>query len=143
MGRWVCEEPLDLNALVRETEDHGSGALAVFTGTVRNENEGREIEALRYEAHIALAEKTLRALEREVLERFGARRCRIQHRIGTLPLGEPSVMVVVRAAHRDEAFRACRYAIDELKGRAPIWKEERYAGGERAYLEGTPLQGDA
>lgn len=140
MGHRICEDPLDLDALLRETEDPGSGALAIFSGTVRDENEGHPVEALTYEAHVLLAENVLQELEREVLERFKVRRCRIQHRVGTLPLGEPSVLVVVRAAHRAEAFAACRYAIDELKRRAPIWKEEHYAGGASAYVEGTPLK---
>jgi molybdopterin synthase catalytic subunit len=141
MGRWICEEPLDLNELLRETEDPGSGALVVFVGTVRDENDGKPVEALTYEAHIPLAEKALEELECDVLSRFDVRRCRIRHRIGTLPPGEPSVVVVIRAAHRAEAFAAARYAIDELKERVPIWKEEHYASGESRYPEGVPLRG--
>jgi molybdopterin synthase catalytic subunit len=67
-------------------------------------------------------------------------RCWIQHRIGHLELGEPSVIIVVRAAHRAEAYAASRYAIDELKTRAPIWKEEHYADGDSRYLDGVPLR---
>lgn len=140
MSRWITDEPLDLDALLRETEDHASGALVIFTGTVRNENDGQPVSALTYEAHVPLAEKTLRQIEEEVLERFPVRRCRIQHRIGTLQLGEPSVYVVVRAGHREEAFLAARYGIDEVKARAPIWKRELYAHGRSRYLEGTPLR---
>lgn len=140
MSRWITAEPLDLDALLRETEDPASGALVVFTGTVRNENEGQPVSALTYEAHVSLAEQVLRQIEGEVLARFPVRRCRIQHRIGTLQLGEPSVYVVVRAGHREEAFQAARYGIDAVKARVPIWKQEHYVQGGSRYLEGTPLR---
>ncbi len=139
MGCWISEEPLDLNRLLQETEDPASGALVIFSGTVRNENEGQPVRAITYEAHVPLAENVLRALEEEVLSRFSVRRCRVQHRIGTLPVGEPSAIIVVRAAHRAEAFQAAQYAMDELKQRAPIWKEEHYETGESRFLEGTSL----
>lgn len=140
MTRRLVEEPIDLDALLRETEDPGSGALVVFVGTVRDHNDGKPVEAVTYEAYQPLAEKALRALEQEVLRRFDVRRCRVQHRVGHLKLTEPSVAIVVRAAHRAEAFEAARYAIDELKKRVPIWKEEHYITGERRFLEGVPLQ---
>lgn len=139
MGRWVTEEPLAVEPLLREVEDSGSGALVVFYGVVRDENDGRPVEGMTYEAHIPLAEQTLAAIEREAVEGFGVRGCRIQHRIGRLALGEASVIVVVGAAHRDEAYAASRYAIDEVKRRAPIWKEEHYITGESRYLDGVPL----
>jgi len=140
MGRWLVEEPLDLDALICETEDPGSGALVVFVGTVRDHNEGKSVETVTYEAYKPMAEKALHNLEQEVLERFPVRRCRIQHRIGHLQLTEPSVAIVVRAAHRQEAFEAAKWAIDELKKRVPIWKEEHYTTGERRHLEGVPLK---
>ncbi len=140
MSRWICEGSLDLNQLLKETEDPASGALVIFSGTVRNEHEGEPVRAITYEAHVTLAERVLHEVEEEVLARFDVRQCRIQHRIGTLPLGELSVIVVVRAAHRAPAFEAARYAIDELKKRAPIWKEEHYETGESRYLEGFPLK---
>lgn len=140
MNRGITDRPLDLNALIAETTDDGCGALAVFTGTVRNTNDGRPVERLTYEAHRPLAEDVLRQLEEEVCERFGVDHCRVQHRVGTLELGEPSVHVVVRSGHRAEAFEAARYAIDELKARAPIWKREHYADGDSGYLEGTPMR---
>lgn len=139
MGRWVTEGALAVEPLLREVEDFGSGALVVFYGVVRNENDGQPVEAMTYEAHVALAEQALAAIEREAMERFGVRGCRIQHRIGRLQLGEASVIIVVSAAHRDEAYAASRYAIDELKRRAPIWKEEHYLTGDSRYLDGVPL----
>lgn len=139
MGRWITEEPLTLEPLLQETEDPACGALVVFYGTVRDHNDGRPVRAMTYEAHVSLAEKVLREIEAEVLQRFDVRHCRIQHRVGLLQLGEPSVLIVVRASHRDAAYAASRYAIDEVKQRAPIWKEEHYADGDSRYLDGVPL----
>lgn len=139
MGRWILDTPLDLAPLLAETEDPACGALVVFVGTVRNENDGQPVEGMTYEAHVSMAEKVLRQIEDEVLNRFDVRRCRIQHRIGTLRLGEPSVIIVVRAAHRAAAYDASRYAIDQIKQRAPIWKEEHYVTGASRYLDGVPL----
>jgi len=139
MGRWVQESPLELEPLLRETADPASGALVVFYGTVRDHNDGRPVRSMAYEAHVSMAEKVLAAIEAEVLEKFDVRRCRIVHRIGHLALGEPSVIIVVRSAHRAAAYAASRYAIDELKQRAPIWKEEHYADGDSRYLDGVPL----
>jgi len=137
---WITDQPLEVDSLLRDTVDHSSGALVVFYGTVRDENEGRPVQSMTYEAHVGLAEKVLAEIETEAIEKFGVRRCRIQHRIGHLELGEPSVLIVVRAAHRAEAYAASRYAIDELKERAPIWKEEHYAEGDSRYLDGVPLR---
>jgi len=139
---WITDQPLELEPLLRETDDHSSGALVVFYGTVRDENEGRPVQSMTYEAHVGLAEKVLAEIEQEAITKFGVRRCRIQHRIGHLELGEPSVLIVVRAGHRAEAYAASRYAIDELKERAPIWKEEHYAEGDSRYLDGVPLRKD-
>lgn len=139
MERWICETPIDLSRLLSEAEDAASGAVVVFCGTVRNENEGRPVESMTYEAHVSLAEKVLREIEQEAVEKYHVRRCRIQHRIGHLQLGELSVVIVVGAGHRSEAYEASRYAIDEVKRRAPIWKEEHYLDGQSRFLDGVPL----
>ncbi|MGH8458693.1 MAG: molybdenum cofactor biosynthesis protein MoaE, partial [Nevskiales bacterium] len=115
---------LDLAALLHETDGPCSGALVVFGGTVRNENEGRPVTGMSYSAYAPLAEKALTEIEQDTLRRFDIQQCRIVHRIGELSLQEFSVLVVVRAAHRATAFDAARYAIDALKQRVPIWKEE-------------------
>ena len=136
----ITEAPLNLDDLMAETEDHPSGALIVFAGVVRNHNEGQAVDGMTYEADGPLAEKVLAEIESEALSKFIVRQCRIQHRIGELKLGETSVIIVVRSPHRAEAYEASRYAIEELKRRAPIWKKEHYVGGGSRYLEGTPLQ---
>lgn len=140
MGRWITSEPLALDPLLAETEDDGSGALVVFYGTVRNQNEGRPVDGMTYEAHVSMAEKVLAALEEETLAAFDIRHCRIVHRIGALKLGEASVIILVRSAHRDAAYQASRYAIDQLKQRVPIWKQEHYIDGDSRYLDGIPLK---
>jgi molybdopterin synthase catalytic subunit len=135
----ISNDPLDLHALLDATASPSSGALVVFGGTVRLENDGRQVTGIHYTAHAPLAEKTLAEVETETLGRFAIESCRILHRIGELALGELSVLVVVRAAHRADAFAAARYAIDKLKQRVPIWKEERYTSGDSEYLEGVSL----
>lgn len=132
-------EPLDLAALLEETQDPGSGALVVFSGTVRNNHAGKAVERLGYTSHAVLVEKMLDQLEQEVIECFGVQQCRIIHREGMLEIGDDSVFVVVRSAHRGDAFDAARYAIDELKKRLPVWKHEHYADGSVEYQEGVPL----
>lgn len=143
MTIWITEDPLDLNALIQETEDESCGALVIFSGTVRNQNEGQPVSGMTYEAHVELAAKVLQDLEAEVRQKFGVPQCRIVHRIGALALGDVSVYVVVRAPHRGPAFEAGRYAIDELKQRVPVWKEEHYIDGASRYLDGVPLRREA
>ncbi len=137
--RWIQQGPLPLEALLAETDDPECGGLVVFGGTIRKENHGKRVTRIRYDVHPPLAARTLADLEAEVLERFPVRHCRLQHRVGTLELGECSVWVVVRAKHRAEAFEASRYAIDQLKRRAPIWKEEFYEDGTSEFLKGCSL----
>ena len=133
-------DALDLAALLAETSAPDSGALVVFGGTVRNQNEDRPVSGMSYTAYLPLAEKALVEIEQETLHRFAIQQCHIVHRLGELSLQEFSVLVVVRAAHRAAAFEAAQYAINTLKQRVPIWKEEHYADGDSRYLEGTPLQ---
>ena len=135
----VTEGPIPLEALLAETADPAAGALVVFGGTVRDHHEGRRVAAIAYSAYRPLAERVLAELEAELRERFGVQACRIVHRVGELAVGEESVVVVVRAAHRAEAFDAGRYAIDAVKQRAPFWKEEHYGDGGRAHHDGVPL----
>lgn len=135
-------EPLDLTSLLAASADPNCGALVVFGGTVRNENDGRPVKGMDYSAQAALAEKTIAEIESETCQRFAVSQCRIVHRLGKLALGELSVLVVVRAAHRDAAFAAARYAIDTLKQRVPIWKKEHYLDGKSRFLEGVPLHSE-
>jgi molybdopterin synthase catalytic subunit len=135
----LTAEPLDLADLMAETEDDECGALVVFGGTVRLDNNNREVESIDYSAYGPLAAKTLAEIEAETVARFAARACRIQHRSGRLSLGETSVYVVVRAKHRGQAFDAARHAIETLKQRAAIWKNEHYADGTSEYMQGCAV----
>ncbi|MBA2664659.1 MAG: molybdenum cofactor biosynthesis protein MoaE [Bradymonadaceae bacterium] len=136
----LSEAPLDLLALLAQTDDAHCGGLVVFSGDIRDHNLGRRVVAITYEAHEPIAAGVLAAIEQEVLTRFATRRCRIQHRIGRVEVGQSSVLVVVRAAHRAAAFEGARYAIDELKERTPIWKQEHYEEGDSQFLDGVPMR---
>jgi len=137
--RHLTDDALDLAALMAETEDETCGALVVFGGTVRLTNDGRQVESMDYSAYGPLAARTLADIEIEAREKFDTQACRIQHRTGRLGLGEVSVYIVVRAVHRAAAFEAARYALEELKARVAVWKNEYYADGSSAYLEGTQV----
>lgn len=136
---YLASTAIDLTSLLAATEDGASGALAIFVGTVRDENDGRPVRGITYEAQPVLAKKVLAAIEQQAREAFGVRTCRIVHRTGYLAVGEASVAIVVRSAHRDAAFKALRFAIEAIKERAPIWKLEHHGDGGAAYLDGIPL----
>jgi len=126
--------PLDTASLQREMRDVTCGGFAAFEGWVRNHNEGLAVTRLEYEAFAELAEKEGARIVQEAIARFGVTRAGCVHRIGSLALGEVAVWVGVSAAHRDEAFRACRYIIDEVKHRVPIWKKEHYENGDSGWV---------
>jgi molybdopterin synthase catalytic subunit len=122
---------VDLRLALR---DEHAGAFASFEGWVRDHNEGRAVDGLHYEAYVALAEKEGERIVEEALSRFAIVEARCVHRIGELRIGELAVWVGVSAAHRGAAFDACRYIIDEVKSRVPIWKQERYREGDANWL---------
>jgi len=126
----VTEEPLSLDAVVAEVADERAGAVATFTGTVRRESRGREVTRLEYEAYAEMAEDVMARLAAELLERYELCGIAIHHRVGTLGIGEASVVIAVSAPHRQDALAACRDAIDRLKETVPLWKKEVYEGGE-------------
>jgi molybdopterin synthase catalytic subunit len=113
----------------------GDGALCLFLGVVRNENAGRPVLHLEYEAYEEMALPLLEEIAAEARRRWPVTDVRIVHRLGRLEIGETSVAVAVASAHRAEAFEACRYAINTLKASVPIWKKEFYADGA-VWLEG-------
>jgi len=114
--------------------DPGCGGYAAFEGWVRDTNEGRAVRRLEYEAFEALALAEGARIVGEALARFGAARAACVHRVGELAVGELAVWVGVSAPHRDEAFRAARYIIDEVKHRLPIWKKEHYVDGDSGWV---------
>jgi molybdopterin synthase catalytic subunit len=126
----VTDKPINLQELVDFVTDPEAGAVATFIGTTRNNNEGRKVIALDYEAYPEMAEKELARLGREASQKWQICRMAIVHRLGPVQITEPSVIIAVSAAHREAAFAACRFAIEEIKRTVPIWKKEMYEGGE-------------
>jgi len=126
----VREEPLSLDAVAALVTDARAGAVVTFTGVTR------DVERLDYEAYVEMAEERIAVIVGETLERHGLCRAAAEHRVGAVPLSEPSVIVAVSAPHRGEAFAGARELIDRIKAEAPIWKKE-VEGGEARWVEGT------
>jgi molybdopterin synthase catalytic subunit len=125
----VSNTAIDVAAAKNAVADNSCGALVVFEGWIRDHNEGRQVERLEYEVYRPLAEKEGARIIDEACERFGVSHALCIHREGLLELGEIAVIVCVSSPHRDEAFAACRYIIDQSKTRLPIWKKEHYVTG--------------
>ena len=120
-------EAIDLAAL--HAVSARDGALCLFVGVVRNENAGRPVLRLEYEAYEEMALPLMAEIEAEIRARWPVTEVRMVHRLGPMAIGEASVAVAVASPHRAEAFAACRHAIDTLKARVPIWKKEFYSDG--------------
>ena len=125
----LSEVPLSLDAAVREVASDGAGAIATFSGTTRAHARGRAVVRLEYEAYEGMAEETMAEIAGELKARYDLVEIAIHHRIGTVGIGETSVVIAVSAAHRGDALAACRDAIDTLKERVPLWKKELYEDG--------------
>jgi len=138
----VSSAALDPDALRRELSAAGAGGFVTFEGRVRSHNEGREVRSLEYEAYGGLAEKEGEAILAEARGRFHLEAALCVHRVGHLQIGEIAVWVGVAAAHRGSAFDACRFIVDELKQRVPIWKKEHYAAGVAAWISPPAAPGD-
>ena len=127
----ITDQPIDPNALLSVVASPAAGGTALFIGTTREENEGKVVERLEYEAYTDMAVAEMTKIGGEIAARWAVVAVAMVHRVGVVPLGEASVAIAVSAAHRNEAFAACRHGIDRLKSIVPIWKKEFYAGGER------------
>jgi molybdopterin synthase catalytic subunit len=121
---WIGYEPLDATRLEAEVRGPDRGALATFSGVVRDHHEGRRVSHLEYEAYVPMAIKVLEEIVDEARGRFSGPEIRVAHRLGRLAIGDTSVVVTVAAPHRREALEACAYVIEALKARVPIWKKE-------------------
>ena len=133
----LVTHPLDPAAALAEVARVSNGATVLFVGTVRDVNDGRPVTGMEYSAYAEMAELELAAIAREARERFGTPNIVIEHRVGTLELGEASVVIACAHAHRAQAFDAARHVIEELKRRVPIWKREHYADGTREWVDPT------
>ena len=125
----VSATAIDPVAARQSVADNSCGALAVFEGWIRNHNEGQAVERLEYEVYRPLAEKEGAVIIAEAIDRFGVSNAMCIHREGLLELSDIAVIVCVSSPHRGEAFDACRYIIDAVKSRLPIWKKEHYVSG--------------
>ena len=125
---------IDTESARRELQDLGAGGYVSFEGWVRDQNEGQEVTRLEYEAFQELAVKEGDRIVAEALRRFPVKHALCIHRVGSLDLGDMAVWVGVSSAHRGEAFDACRYIIDEVKHRLPIWKKEHYLSGNSGWV---------
>ena len=131
----IVDGPLSIQEAVDAVAGPDRGAIATFIGTTRNEHAGRRVLSLEYQAYAGMAETVMRDIGREVGERFGASGVAILHRVGTVRVGEASVVIAVAAAHRREALAGCAHAIERLKASVPIWKKEFFEGGA-SWIEG-------
>jgi len=122
--------PLDASACIRKATDAECGGMVVFIGVVRNETKGKKVVRLEYECYQSMALKELKKITVDAARLWGIKNMIVHHRTGILEIGDIAVVIVINAKHRQEAFEACRYAIDTLKKTVPIWKKEIYEDGE-------------
>jgi molybdopterin synthase catalytic subunit len=134
MNFLFTQTPIDAERARLALKDLGAGGHVSFEGWVRDQNEGREVTRLAYEAFQELALKEGDRIIAEALRRFPIKHARCIHRVGSLGLGDMAVWVGVSSAHRGEAFDACRFIIDEVKHRVPIWKKEHYRSGDSGWV---------
>jgi molybdopterin synthase catalytic subunit len=135
----IVRAPIDPAAVLAEVGAPSDGAVLLFLGTVRDHADGREVGGMGYDAYEAMAAEVLRAIADEAAARLGTPRVVVVHRIGELAIGEVSVAIAVSSPHRDRAYDASRYVIEEIKRRLPVWKHERFVEGEARWVEGHPL----
>ncbi|HEX7113012.1 MAG TPA: molybdenum cofactor biosynthesis protein MoaE [Mizugakiibacter sp.] len=137
----LSETAIDIAALRARLARADAGACVTFEGWVRDHNDGKAVRGLAYQSYAELAEREGGRIMEEARERFAVAEALCVHRVGELAIGELAVWVGVSAGHRDAAFAACRYIIDEVKRRVPIWKNERYADGASGWLhpDNTPV----
>jgi molybdopterin synthase catalytic subunit len=138
----LFDQSIDPVELGRALASASAGASITFEGWVRDHNDGRAVKGLDYQAYAALAQAEGQRIMEEARARFAVVHARCVHRVGVLAIGDLAVWVGVSAAHRGAAFDACRYIIDEVKKRVPIWKNEHYADGDSGWLhpDNTPVE---
>lgn len=139
--RLITREPIDPARVLASVADDSAGGSVLFVGTVRNRSAGRHVRGLTYEVYREMAEKKMLEIEAQARKKWPVRKMAMVHRYGDLKVGEVSVAVAVSCEHRAEAFGACRYAIDSIKGALPIWKKEKVAGGGESWVKGSAITG--
>lgn len=130
----IASQDVDIAVLRQPLLCEEAGGYCAFEGWVRNHNHGRAVEALEYQVYEALARTEGHAILEEARKRFAISSAAAMHRSGVLKVGDMAVWIGVSAPHRDAAFQACRFIIDEIKHRLPVWKKEHYCNGERQWV---------
>jgi molybdopterin synthase catalytic subunit len=138
---YLVERPLDAAHLVASVSSPERGGVATFLGLVRDHHAGREVLRLEYTAYVPMAELECDRIVAEARERWPVAAVALEHRLGALAIGDAAVVVVAAAPHRADAFEACRYVIEELKRRVPVWKREYYADGTVGWVDPTVPEG--
>ena len=138
------QDPIEVRSLEEEVRTDRDGAVLSFAGVTRNHNEGNQVSTLRYECYEPMARKVMGQIFEEAMQQFDVGRARVVHRLGEVPVGEASVVVVVAAEHRGPAFEACRFLMDRLKAEVPIFKQEQLTGedGETRWVGDLPSRND-
>ncbi len=136
----VLIEPINIQDAYDFVSDPAHGAVDVFVGAVRNHHEGNKVQGITYDVHEVLAEKTFQDVAEEAQKKWKEIKIYISHYKGELEIGGISVIIAVSSAHRAESFEACRYVIEELKKRSPVWKKEHYPEGKSEWLPGHSLK---
>ena len=131
----LTSSPIDVPSLTRDVASAERGAIALFLGTVRNTNDGREVNGIDYSAYDAMAVAEMNRIATEARERFPGVEVALVHRVGTLAVGDVSVAIATAHMHRAPALDANRYVIEELKRRVPIWKREHYLDGTSEWVD--------
>src|SRR5262245_15639006 len=133
----LVNRPIDVSALLSEVASPSHGATSLFVGSVRDTNDGRAVTGIDYEAYTAMAERELNTIVREAALQFDAPRIAIEHRLGTLDVGDVSIAIAVSHERRAHALDAARFLIEEIKRRVPIWKREHYVDGTFEWVDPT------
>jgi len=133
----IVDRVIDPAALTAEVAHDRNGATVLFLGTVRETNAGRTVTGIEYSAYRSMAERELASIVAEASAEFGTSDIVVEHRVGTLEIGEVSVAIAVAHPHRGAAYDASRYVIEQIKRRVPIWKREHYADGTREWVDPT------
>jgi molybdopterin synthase catalytic subunit len=126
----ITERPIDLNHILLQSKDDSAGATTLFLGSVRDHNEGQNVSGIHYESYKEMSQSVLLEIEKEVLEKWEIKKFIAIHRIGDLKIGDVSVAVSISTEHRKDSFEACKYTIDTIKTRVPIWKKEKTSDGQ-------------
>jgi molybdopterin synthase catalytic subunit len=136
----VTPDELDTVEAIQAVGSPAAGAINVFLGVVRDNNLGRKVQYLEYDAYPSMAEKVMRELAEEAKERFGLEDCAVLHRTGRLEIGEASLLIAVSCGHRSASFEAGHWLVNEVKKKVPVWKKEVWEDGE-AWIEGPESLG--